>query len=66
MLKERVIESPSDLPSSKMLRKNKLDSVRFFAVATIQLSLVIPDAFSSQRNRVLEGNQVTARVSTYE
>lgn len=52
MLKYCVSESDAVLPSSKMLKKNKLETVRFLAVATIQESLELLMAFSASASGV--------------
>ena len=70
MLKYCVLESDEVLPSSKMLKKNKLETVRFLAVVTIQENLELLMAFSasasgvslSVQSRYIEGDSRTGDV----
>jgi hypothetical protein len=51
MLKKLVFESLVTFPSSKMLRKKRLDSVKSLVVATIQVKLEMPTAFPVNRHQ---------------
>lgn len=51
MLKKLLFESLVDFPSSKMLRKKRLDAVKSLAVATIQVNSEMPTAFPVNRHQ---------------